>query len=302
MPPIATSPSPSPISSPCHRMEVPRQTRANPAGVGTFPWPPVGTSSFRTVTNLDADAVTNSTFSASVQIYDAVGTSHVETITYRKTAAKTWTYAVSLPGSDVTGGTSGTPYTVATGTLVFSSSGLLSTVNGATPADVSITTPTWKNGAGATTLSWDLVDANSVASVTGYAATSATSSVNQNGTAAGAVDNVTITPDGTILGTFGAGQTIALGQLAIASFNNPKGLTKLGSNRFSESQAAGSSNIGIAGTGGRGSLIGSALEVSNVDIAQEFTQMIVAQRGYQANAKSITVSDELLVDTLSLKR
>ena len=91
------------------------------------------------------------------------------------------------------------------------------------------------------------------------------------------------------MATFGAGQTVAVGQLALANFNNPKGLVKLGSNRYGESQAAGIPNVGVAGTGGRGTLIGSALEQSNVDIAHEFTQMILAQRGYQANSKTITV-------------
>ena len=95
---------------------------------------------------------------------------------------------------------------------------------------------------------------------------------------------------------------MAVGQLALVNFNNPKGLMKLGSNKFGESQSSGSPNVGTAGTGGRGTLIGNALEQSNVDIAQEFTQMILAQRGYQANAKTITVSDELMVDTLQLKR
>ena len=93
-----------------------------------------------------------------------------------------------------------------------------------------------------------------------------------------------------------------MAQLSLANFNNPEGLVKLGKNQFSESQASGVPSIGTAGTGGRGTLIGSALEQSNVDIAQEFTQMILAQRGYQANSKTITVSDELLVDTLNLKR
>ena len=83
---------------------------------------------------------------------------------------------------------------------------------------------------------------------------------------------------------------------------HPQGLVKLGANCFGESGSSGISNVGTAGTGGRGSLIGSSLEQSNVDIAQEFPQMSLAQRGYQANSKSITVADELMVDTLSLKR
>jgi flagellar hook protein FlgE len=88
----------------------------------------------------------------------------------------------------------------------------------------------------------------------------------------------------------------------MASFNNPQGLVKGGTNLFSESEASGTPSIGTAGSGGRGTIIGGALEQSNVDIAQEFTQMILAQRGYQANSKSITVADELLLETLNLKR
>jgi flagellar hook protein FlgE len=99
-----------------------------------------------------------------------------------------------------------------------------------------------------------------------------------------------------------AGDSVIIGQLGLANFNNPKGLIKMGSNRFLGSDAAGLQNIGPPGVAGRGTIIGSALEGSNVDIALEFTQMILAQRGYQANAKSITVSDEVLVETLQLKR
>ena len=158
------------------------------------------------------------------------------------------------------------------------------------------------NGAAATTMSWDLVSVNNVASLTGYSSPSTTSSISQNGAAAGTVNNITISSDGTITGTFGAGQTVAIGKVALANFNNPKGLLKLGNNRYGESQAAGLPNIGVAGEGGRGTLIGSSLEQSNVDMAREFTQMILAQRGYQANSKTITVADELLQDTLNMKR
>jgi flagellar hook protein FlgE len=95
---------------------------------------------------------------------------------------------------------------------------------------------------------------------------------------------------------------VVVGQLALATFNDPQGLVKGGTNYYSQSEASGNPSIGVAGSGGRGALIGSALEQSNVDIAQEFTQMILAQRGYQANSKSITVADELLLETLNLKR
>jgi flagellar hook protein FlgE len=264
---------------------------------------PEATTQIQTASNLDANAATASTFTTSVQIYDALGAPHVATVTYTKQAAAgTWNYAVTVPGSEITGGVANTPFQVATGSVVFNASGALTTVNGAAPADVTINTPTWQNGAAASTWTWDLVDANNVPSLTGFASPSATSSKSQNGSAPGMIDNVSITADGTILATFGAGQTVPIAQLALAQFNNPKGLMKMGSNRYGETQAAGIPNIGVAGTGGRGTLIGSALEQSNTDIATEFTQMILAQRGYQANSKTITVSDEILVETLQLKR
>jgi flagellar hook protein FlgE len=264
---------------------------------------PFATSTFTTKTNLDANSATGATFTAAVQVFDSLGSPHVATITYTKQAAAgTWNYAVTVPGEDVVGGTAGTPTSVATGSVVFNSGGLLSQVNGGAPTDISLTTPAWRNGASASTLNWNVVEPDGTATLSGYAITSATSSIRQNGSAPGTMDNITIAPDGTITAAFGAGQTVNIGQLSLATFNNPKGLVKLGSSLYGVSAAAGIPNVGIAGTGGRGTLIGSALEQSNVDIAQEFTQMILAQRGYQANSKTITVSDELLVDTLNLKR
>jgi flagellar hook protein FlgE len=282
-----------------------------PPGVLRTPTP---TSQFYTRTNLDATAATGATFTTSTQIFDALGASHLATVTYTKTGAGAWSWATTVEGAEVTGGTAGTPFTIASGTLTFDANGVLSTMTPTSPAtgggslpgdpdmDVSFTTPTWTNGAGANTISWDLTDANNASSLTGFSGSSATSSISQNGSGAGMMDSITMLPDGTIQATFGAGQTVVVGQLAIAGFNNPKGLVKLGSNRYGESQMAGSPNVGTAGTGGRGTLIGSALEQSNVDIAQEFTQMILAQRGYQANSKTITVSDELLAETLNIKR
>jgi flagellar hook protein FlgE len=263
---------------------------------------PVATTQFSTLTNLGASTNVGDTFSSSVQIYDALGAAHVVTISFTKTAAGAWTYEATVPGDEVTGGVAGTPFAIGNGTLTFDGNGRLNAVNGAAPADVVFVVPAWTNGAGGGNLAWDLVDTAGKLAMTQYDTASATSSKSQNGSAAGMVDNISILPDGTIQATFGAGQTVAVGKLAIANFNNPKGLMKLGMNRYGESQTAGLPNIGEAGTGGRGTLIGSALEQSNVDIAREFTQMILAQRGYQANSKTITVSDELLLETLQLKR
>jgi len=264
--------------------------------------PPVATTSLTTVTNLNADAKVGDGFSASVQIFDSLGVSHVASLNYIKTGAGAWSYKVTVPGEDVTGGTPGTPSQLAAGTLTFSGAGVLTAVNGLPPADVAITGPAWANGAAATNLSWDIVDASGKGVLTGFSSASATSSITQNGSPTGTVDAIQIDSEGKIVASFGAGRTVTVGQLALASFNNPQGMVKLGTNQYGESEASGIVNVGVAGTGGRGTFIGNSLEQSNVDIAHEFTQMILAQRGYQANSKSITVADELLVDTLNLKR
>jgi flagellar hook protein FlgE len=263
---------------------------------------PVATTTMGTQTNLNAGAATGDTHTAAVQIYDSLGKPHVATILYTKTAtAGQWSYEVTVPATEATGTagtTAGTVRIGATGTVTFNGLGVLT----APAADVSLAGPTtWTNGATVNAINWDILN-GTTPTLTSYNAASTNSSITQNGAAAGQIDNVTIAPDGTIMATFGAGQTVAVGQLALANFNNPKGLLKLGSSKYGESQAAGIANVGVAGSGGRGTLVGSALEGSNVDIAQEFTQMILAQRGYQANSKTITTSDELMQDTLNLKR
>jgi flagellar hook protein FlgE len=264
---------------------------------------PVATTQFSATTNLDSRAKVNDTFATSIQVYDSLGTAHVLTMTYTNTAPGKWNYKLTADPADVTGGVIGTPVTVGVaGTIEFDAAGALSKVNAAAPANVAFTMPAWADGATSATVTWDTLDANSVAQLSGFSSASATTSISQNGSAAGMINNISIGSDGSIVASFGAGQSVIVAQLALASFNNPKGLVRLGNNTFGESQAAGLPNVGIAGDGGRGTLIGSALEQSNVDIAQEFTKMILAQRGYQANSKTITVSDELLVDTLNLKR
>jgi flagellar hook protein FlgE len=264
--------------------------------------PPVATTVFGMVTNLNSGSPVGTVFTSSVPVHDALGNVHTATMTYEKTGIGEWTYTASVPGQDVVGGALGTPVDIGTGTLTFDGAGLLATVNGAPPADVVLAGPAWANGAGAVDMTWDLVSAQGASQLTGFGAPSATASITQNGSAAGNINGLSIGSSGEILASFGAGQVVAVGQLAIANFNNPEGLAKAGGSLYVESGSSGSPNVGIAGEGGRGTLIGSSLEQSNVDIAQEFTQMILAQRGYQANSKSITVADELLLEALNLRR
>ena len=264
---------------------------------------PVTTTTFAAFSNLRNGAAVGDTFTASVRIYDSLGTAHVATVTYTNTAPGAWNYNITVPGSEITGGVVGTPFSLANGNLTFNATGQLQNVNGAAAADVTIAGPAWSDGAAATAITWDLVDATGAGTLTGFDATeSSTSSITQNGTPAGTISSIDINSSGQLVGTLGAGNAVIVGQLAMANFNNPQGLVKLGSNLYGASVAAGLPNIGTAGSGGRGTLIGKSLEQSNVDVATEFTQMILAQRGYQASAKGITVADEILQDTLNLKR
>lgn len=264
--------------------------------------PPVATALFGMVSNLDSNAAVGGVFTSSVPMYDSLGVSHTATVTFTKVANGAWNYAVSLPGQDVVGGVAGVPENIANGALTFDGDGLLATVNGGVPADLVIAAPAWANGAAPVDITWDLVTDAGLAQLTSFGAPSGTSSITQNGSPAGAINGLTINAEGEILASFGAGQVVAVGILAMATFNNPQGLVKGGGNLLAEGGASGAPSVGTAGTGGRGTLIGSSLEQSNVDIAQEFTQMILAQRGYQANSKSINVADELLLEALNLRR
>jgi flagellar hook protein FlgE len=264
---------------------------------------PVATSSYGTVVNLDSNAKVGDTFATSVQVYDSLGVTHVVTTTFTNTGPGAWDYSVTVPGEDLDGGTAGAPTQIADGSVAFDEFGNLATVDGATADDVAIDGPTWANGADATDMNWDLIGTNGKATITGYASPSATASVVQNGAPSRSPSAIiVIDQDGNLLASSGVGQTVVVGQLALANFNNPQGLVKLGTNLYGASDRSGVAVVGTAGTGSRGTLIGSSLEQSNVDIAREFTQMILAQRGYQASSKGITVADELLVDTLNLLR
>ena len=156
------------------------------------------------------------------------------------------------------------------------------------------------NGGNPLPLSWNLYSPNNGGNITQLAAPSATSSTQQDGFSSGTLVNYVITGNGTIQGTFSNGQTSALGQIALATFTNEQGLIRNGSNEYLSSLSSGQANVGVANTGGRGILSGGALEQSNVDIATQFAQLIVAERSYQANAKSVTTFDSVTQTAIAL--
>ncbi|MGW6175160.1 flagellar hook protein FlgE [Arthrobacter sp. NPDC055138] len=141
-----------------------------------------------------------------------------------------------------------------------------------------------------------------LAAITGYAGLSTVAFDSQNGHAAGSLESFTMSPDGTLVGSFSNGAQAIVAQVALANFTNPGGLEKAGSSSYRVTANSGQVELGTAGSGGLGTLSGGSLEMSNVDLSQEFTNLIVAQRGFQANARIITTSDEVLQELTNLKR
>jgi flagellar hook protein FlgE len=141
-----------------------------------------------------------------------------------------------------------------------------------------------------------------LSSIDQFGGSSTVQATEQDGFALGSLQSFTLGNDGTITGIYSNGMRQPLGQLALASFNNPSGLEKAGNSSFRVGDNSGAAMIGLAGVAGRGVLNSGALEMSNVDLAEEFTGLIVAQRGFQANSRVITASDEILQDLVNLKR
>lgn len=141
-----------------------------------------------------------------------------------------------------------------------------------------------------------------LSNITGYAELSTVAISGQNGRPAGTLQSYALSDDGSLVGTFDNGATAVLARVALANFVNPTGLEKAGNSQYRPTVNSGEAVIGEAGAEGMGSLISGALEMSNVDLSQEFTNLIVAQRGFQANARIITTSDEVLQELTNLKR
>ena len=257
---------------------------------------PFATSTMDQTTNLDASANVGDTYSTPLTVYDSLGNSHVLTFNYTKTGTNAWSYQITLPAAD-TGGT-GNPTVVASGNLTFDSNGNLTAPTGSV-AGINITG--LADGAANMNLTWNLTTANGGATLTQVASQSSTSATDQNGYASGTLQNYTINSDGTISGAFSNGQVQTIGQIALANFANYQGLQLMGGNSYAPTLASGQPVIGAAGTGGRGTMTGGAVELSNVDISTEFTNLIVVQRGFEANARMVTTFDSISSDTINLQ-
>ncbi len=223
--------------------------------------------------------------SATVEIYDSLGVTHQLTVTFTPQGNNTWSWTVTSNDASVTSITQ-TPNPA---TISFSPTG---NYTGPTPAGtLNITLANGNN----LTVALDLSKITQRGLPTDL-------KVNQDGYSAGSLVTFNIGSSGEIVGVFSNGVRLTLGQVALANFANPGGLMKEGNNMYSATGASGDPQVGTPNTGGRGSINAGFLEMSNVDLAQQFTNMIMAERGFQANSRVITASDEMLQDLVNIKR
>jgi flagellar hook protein FlgE len=229
--------------------------------------PPAGTTTVTMGGNLPADTTSTNPVTTAIDVYDAQGTARTVSVQYTKVSPTQWSVTATDGG------------TVTTSTLTFAADG-----TGPTPATLAV---------GGLTID--------MSGMTGYSGTNTAAAVKQDGYAVGTLSSFGVGPDGGLVGIFSNGRRETLGQLAMATFANPSGLEKAGGSMYRPSVNTGEPRVGVPGDG-RGTLSGGMLEMSNVDLAQEFTNLIIAQRGFQANSRVITASDEILQDLVNMKR
>jgi flagellar hook protein FlgE len=230
--------------------------------------PPTETTAAVVGGNLPGDSTSTTPIVRSITVYDALGNESTMSVSFARVSQQVWTATVS------NGATSSAPQT-----LTFDAEGH--------PSPNSIT------------LGGIQVD---LSQVTNFAGADTVAALSQNGGEMGSLQAFSIGQDGTLVGIFSNGLKSPLAQLAVANFNNPPGLEKVGDSMYRTTVNSGAVQLGVAGSGNRGVVQGGALEMSNVDLAQEFTNLVIAQRGFQANSRMISASDELLQDLVNLKR
>ncbi len=252
------------------------------------PISPKATDNVKIMNNLDAGASTGDTYTTFVTVYDSLGHEHELQIDFTKGAnPNEWDYTVSVPGGS--------------GSIVSGDTGGLGFTEGKFDSDHPHTnTPTFEydpaNGAANITIDFNFDK------VTQFASDTTVTPYSQDGYPAGTLKTISVDTTGTITGVFSNGINKKLAQVAMAVFDNPGGLLKMGQNLYKNSNNSGMPRIGTAGTGGRGTISPGSLEMSNVDISEEFVNMIITQRGFQANSRIITTSDEMLQELINLKR
>jgi len=247
--------------------------------------------------NLPSTAVVTDAFSVTAQVFDSLGNAHDMDVTFTKTAVNSWTWAASNPTLD--GGATSSATAVGTGTITFATDG---TPSAFTPAAPSITLTGFTTGAGNATVTLDLGTVGDTTGLTQFAGNFTISNIDQDGVRFGNYTGITIDEDGIVTALFDNGQRLSIYQIPLGMFRNPNGLVSKTGNVYLESNKSGNFQLNLASNGGAGDIAPAALESSTVDLAEEFTKMIITQRAYSANTKVITTADDMLEELLRVKR
>jgi len=240
------------------------------------------------------------THSSSIDVFDSLGSKHTVRMDFRKASTSTgggaiWKFTTTVPDPATINTVS--PFNEVTGSITFNNDGSLLS---AQPPSLTFT---GNNGSKPNqTILLDLGSSFGFDGLTSFDATSATSGISQDGFPGGDLVGIRVDQTGKLIGSFSNGRSFGLAQLAMAKFNNNEGLVTEGNNIFAQSANSGDPVVGSAATGGRGFIASSSLESSNVDLSRSLTQLIIIQRGYQANSKTITTSDQLLNTLIQLKQ
>jgi flagellar hook protein FlgE len=277
---------------------------------------PQATTTMSMTANLDSASGAGTQFPAEVTIYDSLGEPHVATVTYQQTGVNTWSYSAELPAADYSAAGANVPPAAITGTMQFDASGNLAQVTqgagaqqtvGTAAGDVQsialnfnpAATNVLADGAAGLNIKWNLLDASGKPTISQVDTDSAVSGTDANGYTSGTFQSFTINSDGTVTAKYSNGQTETVGQLALANVTNLQGLQLMGDGNYATTLASGTASVGAAGTSGLATIQDDALEASNVNISSEFSNLIVAQRAFEANAKSVTTFDTITQDTIN---
>jgi len=271
---------------------------------------PVATQNMSVQVNLDASQTVGTpgaSFSTSMQVFDSLGNAQTLSVNFTKTAANAYTYSVTIPGQALTAGVSGTPSTLASGTMTFDSSGNMLTPAPPPPAaNAAIPVPITglADGAASLAVNWNVYNPTTFApTITQFSESSSGSTAlnpAQDGSASANIGSISMGSNGQVLAQYGDSPAVVVAQLAMAQIRNPQSLIAVGNSLLEATGITSQASIGLPGTAGRGTIQGGALESSTVDIAGQFTDLIVYQNSYQAVSKVITTVNTLVGDTIDL--
>lgn len=236
-----------------------------------------------------------STHAMGITVFDNAGAPHNLQLTFTNVGQGNWTWAAAVGGTSGTVASNGQQ----SGTVTFSATGSLLSFTGGSPIRID---PGTAGGGDEFDFNIDPGSINDINGLAGFAKQSNAVISNQNGFQAGDLTDISVDTRGVITGFFTNGVNRSLAQIALGVFSNPSGLLRAGDNVFSESANSGSAVLGFAGISNPDTITPGALENSNVELSQEFTNMIIAQRGFQGNARVITTADEMLTELVNLKR